>query len=99
MDRLDAEYRRLKPSPQIAAKLKAHIQARSLAPGALMFARRAPQPAPLRAVTDPSTLGLTESNEAGRQYRHTQGDLKAGRGWRGGPGVHGRAAATVRSGC
>jgi integrase len=66
----DKEYRRLKLSPQITAKLKAHIQARSLGADALLFARRAPQPAPLRAVTDPSTLALTEPNEAGRQYRH-----------------------------
>ena len=49
----DKEYRRLKLSPQITAKLKAHIQARSLGADALLFARRAPQPAPLRAVTDP----------------------------------------------
>ena len=51
----DKEYRRLKLSPQITAKLKAHIQARSLGADALLFARRAPQPAPLRAVTDPSS--------------------------------------------
>jgi hypothetical protein len=67
---LDKEYRRLKLSPQITAKLKAHIQARGLEPGALLFARRAPQPAPLRVITDPGNLGLTTPNEAGRQYRH-----------------------------
>jgi integrase len=66
----DKEYRRLKLSPQIAAKLKVHIQARSLRPDALLFARRAPEPAPLRVVTDPGNLGLTAPNEAGRQYRH-----------------------------
>ena len=36
----DKKYRRLKLSPQIAAKLKAHIQARSLGPDALLFVRR-----------------------------------------------------------
>ena len=66
----DKEYRRLKLSPQIAAKLRAHIQARSLGPNSLLFARRAPQPAPLRVVTDPGNLSLTAPNEAGRQYRH-----------------------------
>src|SRR5712691_2285252 len=51
----DKEYRRLKLSPLITAKLKAHIQARGLDADALLFARRAAPPAPLRAVTDPST--------------------------------------------
>jgi integrase len=66
----DKEYRRLKLSPQITAKLKAHIQARNLEPGVLLFARRALQPAPLRVVTDSRNLGLTTPNEAGRRYRH-----------------------------
>lgn len=66
----DKEYRRLKLSPQITAKLKAHIQARSLDPGALLFARRAGPPMALRVITEPGMLGLTEPNEAGRQYRH-----------------------------
>jgi integrase len=64
----DKEYRRLKLSPQITAKLKAHIQARRLGAGDLLFARRVAPPASLRVVTDPSTPGLTEPNEAGRQY-------------------------------
>ena len=38
----DKEYRRLKLSPQITAKLNAHIQARGLDSGALLFARRPP---------------------------------------------------------
>jgi hypothetical protein len=66
----DKEYRRLKLSLQITAKLKAHMQARGLESDALLFARRAPQPAPLRVITDPGNLGLTTPNEAGRQYRH-----------------------------
>jgi integrase len=67
---LDKEYRRLKLSPQITAKLSAHIQARGLDSGALLFARRTVAPAPLRVIADPGALGLTEPNEAGRQYRH-----------------------------
>jgi hypothetical protein len=53
----EKEYRRLKLSPQITAKLKAHIQARGLGPDGLLFARRVATPAPLRVVTEPSTLG------------------------------------------
>jgi integrase len=66
----DKEYRRLKLSEQIVAKLKAHVIARSLSPDALLFARRAATPVPLRVVTEPDALGFTEPNEAGRQYRH-----------------------------
>jgi integrase len=66
----DKEYRRLKLSPQIVAKLKAHVTARSLSPDALLFARRAVAPVPLRVVSEPGVLGFTEPNEAGRQYRH-----------------------------
>src|SRR5690348_11526915 len=66
----DKEYRRLKLSPQITAKLRAHIQARGLGWDGLLFAGRVATPAPLRVVTEPSTLGLTEPDEAGRQYRH-----------------------------
>jgi integrase len=66
----DKEYRRLKLSPQIVAKLKAHIKARGLGPNGLLFARRAAAPAPLRVVTEPGALGFTKPNDAGRQYRH-----------------------------
>jgi integrase len=66
----DKEYRRVKLSPQIVAKLKAHIKARGLGPDGLLFARRAAAPAPLRVVTEPEALGFTKPNEAGRRYRH-----------------------------
>ena len=66
----DKEYRRLKLSPQIVAKLKAHIKARGLGPDGLLFARRAGAAAPLRVVTEPGALGFTKPNDAGRQYRH-----------------------------
>jgi integrase len=66
----DKEYRRLKLSPQITAKLKAHIKAHGLGPDGLLFARRAAAPAPLRVVTEPGILEYTNPNDAGRRYRH-----------------------------
>jgi integrase len=74
----DKEYRRLKLSPQIAAKLKAHMMARSLGPNDLVFARRVTASAPLHAVTQ--TDGFTTPNELGRRYRHaTLSAYNAGR--------------------
>jgi integrase len=68
----DKEYRRLKLSAQLVQKIEAHMRAEGLGPGDLLFARtaRRPSAAQLRAVPDPATLGLTEPNEKGRQYRH-----------------------------
>lgn len=66
----DKEFRRLKLSPQITTKLKAQIQARQLGADDLLFARRMAPSAQLQVVVDPRTLGLTELNEIGRQYRH-----------------------------
>jgi integrase len=66
----DKEYRRLKLSPQIAAKLQAHIKARGLGSHSLLFARRPAAPAPLHVVTEPGALGFTEPNHAGHRYRH-----------------------------
>jgi integrase len=66
----DKEYRRLKLSPQIVAKLKAHIKARGLGPDGLLFARRPAAPAPLRVVTEPEVPEFTKPNDAGRRYRH-----------------------------
>jgi integrase len=66
----DKEYRRLKLSPQIVAKIKAHIRARGLGPDGLLFARRPAAPAPLRVVTEPEVPEFTKPNDAGRQYRH-----------------------------
>jgi integrase len=76
----DKEYRRLKLSVQIAAKLTAHIKRGNLRSGALLFARHAAASASLRVVPEPDTLGLTEPNEAGRRYRHgTLSAYNAGR--------------------
>jgi len=66
----DKECRRLKLSPQIVAKLKAHIKARGLGPDGLLFARWPAAPAPLRVVTEPEAVEFTKPNDAGRQYRH-----------------------------
>jgi integrase len=66
----DKEYRRLKLSPQITAKLQAHTKAHGLGPDGLLFARRAAAPALLRVVTEPGVLQYTNPNDAGRRYRH-----------------------------
>jgi integrase len=66
----DKEYRRLKLSPQITAKLTAHIKARGLGLHGLLFVRRPTPSAPLRVVVNPASLGFTEANAAGRRYRH-----------------------------
>jgi integrase len=66
----DKEYRRLKLSPQIVAKLKAHIKAHGLGPDGLLFARRAAAPLPLRVVAEPGDPGFTQPNDAGPQCRH-----------------------------
>jgi hypothetical protein len=68
----DKEYRQLKLSTQLIQKIDAHVTSEGLEPGDLLFARRAAAPpvSRIRAVLDPASLGLTEPNDAGRQYRH-----------------------------
>jgi integrase len=67
----DREHRQVRLSKQITDKLAAHIDARQLGPDDLLFAPRGtPAPRPQRTLPDPATLGLTEPNEKGRQYRH-----------------------------
>jgi integrase len=69
----DKEHRRLKLSGQIAGKIHAHVIANGLGPEDLLFAisdsagGRKPH---LRVLPDPGTLGFTDPNPAGRQYRH-----------------------------
>jgi integrase len=78
----DKEYRRLKLSKQLAGKLCAHIQSGGLSTGELLFPMP-PQDSPaarLHAVPDLASLGFTEPNAAGRQYRHgTMSGYNAGR--------------------
>ena len=66
----DKEYRRFKLSPQITAKLETHIEVNGLRPGDLLFARRATAPEPTHVLSEPASLGFTEPNERGSQYRH-----------------------------
>ena len=68
----DREFRRLKVSKQLTAKLGAHITDAGLGGDDLLFTMRPPEsPAVRRRVLpDPSTLGFTKPNAAHRQYRH-----------------------------
>ena len=68
----DKEWRRFRMSDQIVRKLSAHVTAYGLASDELLFARRGELTRRSRPVVlpDPQTLGLTEPNAAGRQYRH-----------------------------
>jgi integrase len=65
------EYRRLKLSAQITAKLVAHIQARGLGADDLLFSYQAPDRKTARdrpGVIE--TAGLTDPDASGRRYRH-----------------------------
>ena len=78
----DKEFRRLKLSAQLTAKLASHIEEAGLGHCDLIFAM-APQDSPaarLRAVPDVAALGFTKPNAAGRQYWHaTMSGYNAGR--------------------
>jgi integrase len=78
----DKEYRRLKLSAQITAKLTAHMDSSALGEDDLLFTmpQRDSATAPLRPVPDPAELGLTDPNQAGRRYRHgTMSGYNAGK--------------------
>lgn len=68
----DKEYRRFKLSVQIVNKLKAHRDAEGLGSNDLLLAIRNQENSKptLRIATNPNELGLTPSNEKGRQYKH-----------------------------
>lgn len=69
----DKEYRRLKLSHQIAAKLIAHIRANDLRRDDLIFSLERMLPAQARispTITEGEDLARTEPNSAGRRYRH-----------------------------
>jgi integrase len=62
-------WRRLKLSPQIVAKLKAHAEAEGLGPDDLFFSRRPEQSSkPKLELADPTALTFTAPN--GRTYTH-----------------------------
>jgi integrase len=65
----DGEYRRLKLTSQIVAKLQAFAGERGLSDDDLLFVM--PERAPsLKMLPNPDRLGRTEPNAAGRTYRH-----------------------------
>jgi integrase len=69
----DREYRRLKLSAQIAAKLKAHVTEHGRGRDDLIFQAPPvdePRIRKLRLVADPDTLGRTRPNPEGHTYRH-----------------------------
>jgi integrase len=67
----DREHRRLKLSPAIIAKIKAHIEEHGLGDDDLLFAMpELPRQPSLRVLAGPATLGLTRPNDSGRRYRH-----------------------------
>ena len=65
----DGEYRRLKLTSQIVAKLQAYARERGLSDDDLMFAMPERGPA-LKVLPNPDRLGRTEPNAAARTYRH-----------------------------
>lgn len=70
---MDKEWRRFRISGQMLTKVKTQIDARGLGRDDLIFQHH-PSNEPNRripeALPDPSTLGLTEPNSAGRRYQH-----------------------------
>jgi len=63
----DGEYRRLRLTGQVVAKLQAYVRERELADGDLVFAMHGPA---LKMLANPDRLGRTEAKAAGRTYRH-----------------------------
>lgn len=69
----DREYRRLKLSVQITAKLKAHVTEHALGRDDLIFRALAtdePRIRKLRLVVEPDSPGRTDPNGKGRRYKH-----------------------------
>jgi integrase len=67
----DKEYRRLKLSAQITAKIEAHIRDRGLRRDDLLFSYQVSgQPATRRHPGVTGTAGLTDPDASGRRYRH-----------------------------
>jgi integrase len=66
----NGEYRRLKLSRQITDKLLAHIEARRLRGGDLLFSAEEPPVRERPQRPDPFTLGLTELDAQGRRHWH-----------------------------
>ena len=70
----DRELRQLKLADHLVTKIKSFIAEHGLGPGDLLFQQPQPTGAVARKrpaeLPDPDTLGLTEPNGKGKQYRH-----------------------------
>ena len=66
----DKEHRRLKLSAQISTKVEAYIKRTGIGPHDLLFPIPKLPRKSGRSELDSETLGLTEPNDAGRQYQH-----------------------------
>jgi len=77
----DKEYRRLRLSEHIVDALRGHAKRHGLGSRDLLFSHREQHAGTaLQGLPDPGKLGLTDPNDAGRQYRHgTLSAYSAGR--------------------
>ena len=69
----DKEHRQLRISQQMAAKLALYIKSEGIDEENLLFPMLPSEqtaPRPLRLLPDPKTLGMTEPNAKGKQYKH-----------------------------
>lgn len=69
----DKEWRQLSVTARLLKQIQLHTKQNQLGPGDLLFPCPAPTETPHRRperLPDPETLGLTEPNQKGRQYRH-----------------------------
>ena len=66
----DREFRRVKLSDDVVARLANHIKHHDLGHDDLLFRYDPPKKPHLSVVENPETLGLTEPNEKGHRYRH-----------------------------
>ncbi|MFK3983106.1 tyrosine-type recombinase/integrase [Micromonospora sp. NPDC050397] len=66
----DRDPRRVDVTEQVLARLLHHIAQHQLGDTDLIFRWQHPPAAGTRTPPNPDTLGLTEPNEKGRQYRH-----------------------------
>ncbi|HEY1919323.1 MAG TPA: site-specific integrase [Streptosporangiaceae bacterium] len=65
----DREYRRIKLTSRIAAKLQVYVHQHDLADDDLIFSMPTPVPV-LTVLPNPDQLGRTEPNAGGRTYQH-----------------------------
>jgi integrase len=69
----DKEWRQLSLTTRLVAQIQAHVKQCNVDRDDLLFPCPAPKETPYRRpaqLPDPDSLGLTEPNDKGRQYRH-----------------------------